>query len=55
MLFHGGENHFSFGFHSKMLWATHEQIAERMQDLSTIRDKSAVIGHHTKTSTEAFD
>ena len=41
MLFHGGENHFSFGFHSKMLWATHDQIAKRMQELSTIRDKSA--------------
>ena len=55
MLFHGGENHFSFGCHSKMLWAALEQIGERMQDLNTIRDKSAVIGHHTKTSGEAFD
>ena len=42
-------------FSSTFFCATFEGIGERMQDLSTIRDKSAVIGHHTKTSTEAFD
>ena len=55
MLFHGGERRFSFGRHGKMPWVTLEQIGERMQDMSQIRDESAVIVHHTKETTEAFD